>query len=106
MAIQNPIGFRPGGTASALNVSTPAVIKSSGGTFWNINVIQFGVQDGYLYDSATIAGANPSNCLFRVNPGLLTNNDSDLAGAGPFPFNNGLVFVPGSDGMIASIAYS
>ena len=104
MAIQNPSGPRPGGTASALNVSTPAVLKWGGGTFWNINVSQIGQQPGYVCDSATIAGAGPQNAIVTLNPATFPG--PDLPGAGPFPFFNGLVFIPGSDGMIASISYA
>ena len=129
MAIQNPSGPRPGGTASALNVSTPTVIKSTAGTFWNINLAQVGVAPGYLYDAnalplaagqTAVVGAvypNPSNVICQITPPLqavgtsigntpVASNSLDLPGAGPFPFNNGLVFIPGVDGMVASIAYA
>lgn len=124
MAIQNPSGQRQGGTASALNVSTPTVIKTSAGTFWNINLSQVGVAPGYVYDAnalpllpgqTAVPGAvypNPSNVICQITPPITSAavnaaaNSLDLPGAGPFPFNNGLVFIPGVDGMIASIAYA
>ena len=123
MAIQNPAGPRPGGSFSALNLSVPTVIKNSAGTFWNVNVSQVGQAIGYVYDAnalplvpgaTPVAGAvypSPANVICQITPQSLSNpsapaNSLDLPGAGPFPFNNGLVFVPGNDGMIVSIAYA
>jgi hypothetical protein len=117
--IQNLGGYQPGGSASALNLSTPTVVKPVGGTFWNINVNQIGSTPGYLYDAnalplapgqTAVAGAvypGPSNIILTIapnssSPGLLL---ADVPGAGPFPFSNGLVFMPPPD-MSASIAYA
>ena len=106
MAIQNGLAPRPGGNFSQLSISTPTVLKVGPGTFYNINVLQFNQADGYLYDAASIATINYASCLLRINPVALTAGSSDLAGAGPFPFLLGLIFVPGVDGMIASISWS
>ena len=118
MAIQNPNGYRPGGTSSALNLSVPTVVKAIGGTFWNINVNQIGSTPGYIYDANALPLAqgqtavpglvypSPSNIILTVTPssapGLLA---ADIPGAGPFPVLNGIVFIPPAD-MSASIAYA
>ena len=117
--IQNPSGVRPGGTNSALNLSTPTIVKTIAGTFWNINVNQIGSTPGYIYDAnalpllpgqTAVAGAvypSPSNIILAVSPStssaaLLT---ADSPGAGPFPVQNGIVFIPPAD-RSASIAYA
>jgi hypothetical protein len=111
--IQNPVGARQGGTASALALNTATLIKSSSGTFWNVNVNSFGANTGYICDSATIAGAGPGNAIFTIPAAPQPTASStapqvtvDLAGAGPFPFVNGLVFLPGSADLNVSISYS
>jgi hypothetical protein len=113
VAIQNPIGVRPGGTASALGLNAATLIKASAGTFWNINVNQYGANAGYLCDSATIAGASPANAILTI-PAVPSPTSSstapsvtvDLPGAGPFPFQFGLVFLPGSADLNVNVAYS
>jgi hypothetical protein len=113
MAIQNPGNYRPGGTASALGLNTATLIKSSGGTFWNINVNQYGSNVGYLCDSATIAGASPANAILTIPAAPSPSSSStapqvlvDLPGAGPFPFLNGLVFLPGSADLNVNVSYA
>jgi hypothetical protein len=96
-----------------------------------MNIIDLGAAPGYLYDAnalplavgaAPVAGAvypSPSNCIGKINPpdatqarqgtsiaSPMTNSTFDVPGLGPWPFANGLVFIPGNDGMTASIAYS
>ena len=116
--IQNPSGVRPGGTNSALNLSTPTIVKPIAGTFWNINVNQIGSTPGYVYDAnalpltqgqTAVPGLvypSPSNIILTITPsntpGLLA---ADIPGAGPFPVQNGIVFIPPAD-MSASIAYA
>ena len=104
MAIQNGITYKPGGNASALRISVPTIIKSTAGTFWNINLLQVGTAPGYLYDWNSLVGLSETQVIAVLNP--LAPLPPDLPGVGPFSFFNGLVFVPGQDGMIASIAYS
>lgn len=127
MAIQNPTGQRQGGSNSALNIQTPTIVKANAGTFWNVNIAQVGIAPGYIYDAnalpllpgqTPVPGAvypGPSNVICQITPppsqGSAANpppasNSLDLPGAGPFPFNNGLVCIPGNDGMILSIAYA
>ena len=131
MAIQNPAGPRPGGTASALAISVPTVIKASAGTFWDVNIINIGQVPGYFYDANALpllpnqvavpgvvyaSGGNiigaltpPSNIASAggspgVSPTVAT--PMDIAGLGPVPFFNGLVFIPGNDGMVCSVFYA
>jgi hypothetical protein len=116
--IQNPSGVRPGGTNSALSISTPTIVKTIAGTFWNINVNQIGSTPGYVYDANALPLAqgqtavpglvypSPSNIILTIlpasSPGLLA---ADIPGAGPFPVQNGIVFIPPAD-MSASIAFA
>ena len=120
MAIQN-FG-QPRGNATALNISTPTVLKTTAGTFWNINVNQIGSTEGFLYDAnalplapgqTAVAGAvypSPQNIILAITPPAPNQTSgtlfvADVSSAGPFPYFNGLVFVPPAD-MSASIAYS
>jgi hypothetical protein len=106
VAIQNPLGPRLGGSSSALGLNTPTLIKASSGTFWNINVNNIGSSVGYLCDSATIAGASPANAILTIPPAGVGTPNYDIPGAGPFPFFNGLVFLPGSADLDVNIAFS
>jgi hypothetical protein len=106
VAIQNLDGYRPGGTSTALAINTPTLIKNEGGTFWNINVNSLGNSTSYLCDSATIAGASPANAILTIPPGSQVPSNYDIPGAGPFPFFNGLVFLPGSADTNVNVSYA
>ena len=104
--IQNLSGPPPGGSRSALGLNTSTLIKNQGGTFWNINVNSIGNSTSYLCDSATIAGASPANAILTIPPGSTVPSNYDIPGAGPFPFFNGLVFLPGSADTNVNVSFA
>lgn len=95
MAVQNPLGPRPGGNASALNLSASTVVKASPGTVWRVNVTTAGSTAGGIYDATTTSPTAGSLIASIEAVGIY-----ELV----FPCANGIVFVPGT-GMVASISY-
>ena len=100
VALNNANQFYKQGYAQSntLGVSVSSVISSKSGRVYSINVTTAGSTTGAIYDSSTVAGASSSNLIFVVptTVGQINLN---------FPFNNGLVYVPGS-GQVASISYT
>lgn len=97
MAVQNPIGPRPGGSLSALNLSAATVVKASPGTVFRVVVNTAGSTAGGIYDAATTSGNTAANRVATIEAAGVY----DLS----FPCANGILFEPGS-GMVASVSYS
>ena len=90
-------GPRPGGSASALNLSAATVIKASPGTVYTVNVTTLGSTPGAIYDAATTAG--------NVAANLVGNFEAVGTYRFEFPCLVGILFEPGTS-MIASVSYS
>lgn len=95
--IQNPLGARPGGTATALGLNSPTIIKATSGTLWSANVLTLGENGGGLYDSNVIPPPPQS---------LIWNFTAQGAYPGqPIAFANGLVYVSSAD-TVTSVGYA
>lgn len=97
MAIQNPLGPRPGGNKSSLGLSAATVVKASPGTVYKVVVTTAGSTVGSIYD-ATSTSSPPASALVAT---CQTVGIYELT----FPCANGIVFVPGTS-MVASVSYS
>lgn len=97
MAVQNPLGPRPGGGLTALNLSAATVVKASPGTVYRVIVNTAGSTAGGIYDASTTAGNTAANLVATI----------EAAGVYDLTFScaNGILFEPGS-GMVASVSYS
>lgn len=97
MAIQNPLGPRPGGNSSALDLSTQTVVKASPGTVYRVSVTTAGSTAGGIYDAATTGAATAATLIASVEAvGVY-----ELV----WPCANGIVFTPGTS-MVASISFA
>jgi hypothetical protein len=97
MAIQNPLGPRPGGNASALDLSSTTVVKSSPGTLYRVSVTTAGAA-GAVYDYASSSGYGAANLIGTV-PATVGVYEFE------WPCAVGIVYVPGS-AQVASISFS
>lgn len=100
---QNPLGPRPGGSQSSLNVNTTRVIKASAGTVFRV-VVQTPATAGTfgIYDAATTGAIAASNSIYQVS--------ASWPAAGTvltleFPCQNGIVVQPGTGGAV-SVSFS
>lgn len=93
----NPLGPRPGGSASALDVSANRVVKATPGTCYRITVLVAGAA-GTLNDCAAIGDAATANEFFVVPA---TVGTYELT----WPCAVGIVYKPGA-AQVVSIAYS
>ncbi|MHB8406239.1 MAG: hypothetical protein ACYDCJ_12530 [Gammaproteobacteria bacterium] len=94
---QNPLGPRPGGNATALNLTAATVVKASPGTVYRVNVNTAGSTVGGIYDAATLAGNVAANLILPLEAA----GTFDLT----FPCAVGILFEPGT-GMVCSISYA
>jgi hypothetical protein len=86
------------GDATALNITATTQVKVGPGRLGIISLINWGTTSGIIYDSATVGGIGPSNMI-----GYITTNSSATTEYN-FPFQNGLVIVPGT-GQAMSVSY-
>lgn len=86
------------GKQSALEIAASTLLKSGSGWAARVSIIVAGSAAGALYDSATVAGAVNGVRLALVQN---TAGFQDIK----MPFQNGLVFIPGT-GMTATVSYS
>lgn len=96
----NPIGPRPGGTASKLNVSATTVVRAAGGgTLYRVSVTTAGSGAGAVYDNnATGTGNTAANKIGTIPNAVGIYNFT-------WPVKNGITYVPGS-GQVVSISYA
>ena len=94
---QNPIGPRPGGSASALNLTAATVVKASPGTVYRVVVNTAGSTAGGIYDAATTSGNTAANLIASIEAAGVY----DLT----FPCTTGILFEPGT-AMVASVSYA
>lgn len=97
MAVQNPLGPRPGGSLSALDLTTATVVKASPGTVYRVVVNTAGSTAGGIYDAATTAGNVAANLVATIEAAGVYNLE--------FPCATGILFEPGT-GMVASVSYA
>lgn len=84
--------------SSSLNASTTTQVSATSGRLYAVIVTTSGSSLGNLYDSATITGIGASNLIATIPATVAVNTFN-------WPFQNGLVFVPGT-GMVANISYA
>ncbi len=94
-----PLGPRPGGNASKLNLSATTVVKATPGTCYTVNVTTAGGTTGAIYDNNSTSAGNTAAHLIATIPEAVGTYTMT------FPAFTGIVFVPGTS-MVASIAYS
>jgi hypothetical protein len=96
-------GPLPGGALSALNITTPTIVKASPGVLYRILVVTVPTAAGAIYDSASLTGNGASNLIDNISIG---------GGAGPtqnynleWPCQVGIVVDPGTGGVV-SVSYT
>jgi hypothetical protein len=100
---QYPLGPRPGGNASSLNITAAKVVKSTPGTIMRVVVNQVATAGAFgIYDATTTGGVSTSNAIYQAL--------SNYPAAGTvltleFPCQNGIVVQPGTGGAV-SVSYS
>jgi hypothetical protein len=100
---QNPIVPRPGGSLSALNVTTKTAVKAAGGTVYRVVVLQTATAGSFaVFDAVTMGAASGSNAIYQVS--------ANWPAAGTvitleFPCSKGIVVDPGTGGAV-SVSYS
>ena len=94
----NPLGPRPGGTASKLNVSATTVIKASPGTLFRVNVVTAGAT-GAVYDNASTSTGNTAANLIAEIPAVVGSYEFT------WPAFTGITYVPGA-AQVAAFAFS
>jgi len=100
---QNPIVPRPGGSLSALNVSTKTAVKATGGTVYRVVVLQVATAGTFgVFDAATPGAATGATAIYEVS--------ASWPAAGTviyleFPCRNGIVVDPGTGGAV-SVSYA
>jgi hypothetical protein len=100
MSIQNPIGPRPGGSASLLHITAATIIKVSPGTLFAINVLVAGSAVGAAYDAILTTGNTIANQI-AVIPDVVTT----LPLVYQWPCINGIVIIPGT-GQTLSVSFA
>jgi hypothetical protein len=80
--------------ATALNISSPRVLKNAGGTVLAVSVIAPGHAPATLHDCATAAAADVSNQVGTVPAAAGTYQIN-------FPCATGVVVVPGAGQVLA-----
>jgi hypothetical protein len=96
---QNPLGPRPGGSASHLNITAPTVVKATAGTVYRVVVLTVATAGTFgVYDTATAGGAAAATAIFQET--------ANWPAAGTvlyleFPCNAGIVVNPGTGGVVA-----
>jgi hypothetical protein len=84
--------------SSKLNITASTLVASNAGRLYTVLVTTAGSTAGSLYDAANTSSVAASNLIANI-PATVGAVDFN------WPFQNGLVFVPGS-GMVANIAYT
>jgi len=84
--------------STLLNVTASTLVKSGLGRVFSVNVTTAGAAGG-IYDVATTGAAGAANLIATIPATVGTYNYFGL------PFENGLVYVPGS-AQVVSISYS
>jgi hypothetical protein len=101
---QNPLGPRPGGALSALNVTAASVVKASPGTLYRVVVVVPGTAGSLtVNDTATVAGAATANEVFSTLYSALVAGQVILL---EFPFSNGIVLSAVPTGAQFSVSYA
>lgn len=93
-----PIGPRPGGTASKLNVSATTVIKATPGTLFRVNVVTAGAV-GAVYDNNSTSTGNTAANLIAEIPAVVGTYKF------VWPAFVGITYVPGA-AQVAAFSYS
>lgn len=94
----NPLTPGPGGSNSALNISTATVVKASPGILFTINVNTAGSAAGTASDVAATADVAAANLIFEIPNTVGIYKLS-------WPCLVGIVITPGT-GQVVSVAYS
>lgn len=89
-------GPQVGSINSTANIGTPVVLKATAGTLFAVTVIVGGSTAGAVHDCASIGAANQGNeiCPIPTSGGPLFLLE--------WPFQNGIVIVPGTDQVLAA----
>lgn len=82
------------GAKTVLNISADTVIKNVKGRVARVSVLTAGSAPGFIYDSATVAGASAANLVASI-PNTVGVYDIDM------PMSNGIVYVHGTAQVIA-----
>lgn len=85
------------GSQSALGLAASTVIKTGSGRVARVSITTAGAI-GAIYDAASVGAAGAANLIGSI-PATVGVYYFD------FPFNNGLIYIPGS-AQVASISYS
>ena len=96
--MQYPLVPRPGGVASALNISAASVIKATPGTIYRVNVITAGTAPGAVYDATSTTGNTIAD---EIAPIPNTAGIYYLE----WPCLNGIVVAPGT-GQVVAVSYA
>jgi hypothetical protein len=83
---------------TALNISSPKVLKNAGGTVLTVSVIAPGSGPGTIYEAATIGAAAAENQIASV-PAAVGVYRID------FPCSTGIVVAP-SPGQVPAVSFS
>lgn len=95
----NPLGPRPGGNASVLNISAANRVKNAAGILYRVCVTTAGSGAGSVYDNNSTSTGNTAAHKIGVVPNAVGVYNFT------WPCNTGIVFVPGS-GQVASISFA
>ena len=93
---QNPLGPRPGGTASKLNIAAATLVKPTNGTIYRVSVTTAGAA-GAIYDFGATTGQGAAN-LIAVIPATVGVTTLE------FPCSVGILVVPGA-AQVVSVSY-
>jgi hypothetical protein len=100
LSIQNPLGPRPGGNASLLDITTATVVKASPGILYAINVLVAGSAVGAVYDASLTSGNTIANQI-AVIPDVVTTEPLLYT----WPCATGIVIAPGT-GQTLSVSFA
>ena len=95
------LGPLPGGSQSALNITTTTVVKASPGMLAKVVVVTAPSAPGGIYDSATTTGLGASNLIDSIGQGLAASYVFDLN----WPSQHGITINPGTGGVM-SVSYT
>ena len=103
MAVQNPLGPRPGGNSSLLNVTSPTVVKGQPGTLYVVVQNAAAASVSACYDAVTTA----NTVLGVTAANLIGNIPANTVGPQEFtwPCQVGITIVPGTS-AVCSVSFS